>query len=256
NQSSNTDELVSTSIQSTTQAAPIPNESVEGKIRLHNDLAQNESATEEATTSTNAEDADPTADALDEVDGIDRHKGHHDKGHHHNCHDGHKDECKKEKPTCEKEEHKCNACGKATPTYHININCEDSRYKTISLPAQGRPFEYGEDVRNSLPPLVDQECCQRYCYAPCQQPTCGAYEACCPQPPPPQPCCPPPPFIYDECCDEDVKKKHKKLGKLKSKLKSKHKGGDGYQGRYANGPNNVNNENNNINGNPREEDEE
>ncbi|KAJ1722750.1 hypothetical protein LPJ53_002848 [Coemansia erecta] len=206
NQSSNADELVSTSIQSTTEAAPIPNESVDAKIRVQEDLAQNGSAADAATTDTNAEDADPTADALDQVDGIDRHKGHH-----HHCHDGHKDKCEKEKPKCEKEEHKCDGCCKATPTYHINIECEDSRYKTISLPAQGCPYVYGEDVRNSLPPL---------------------------------------------CCDDDAKKKHKKLGKLKNKLKCKHKGGKGNQGRYANDPNMANNENNNINGNPREEDEE
>ncbi|KAJ2786744.1 hypothetical protein GGI15_001273 [Coemansia interrupta] len=225
NQSTTADELVSASIQSTTETAPIPNESVDGKIRVQDDLSQNESVTSTAAPDASAGDADPTADALDQVDGVDRHKGHH-----HHCHDGHKDKCEKEKPTCEKEEHKCNGCNKATPTYHINIECEDSRYKTISLPAQGCPYVYGEDV-----------------------------QACCPQPPPPQPCCPPPPFIYDECCDDDAKKKHKKLDKLKSKIKSKkskHKGGDGYQGRYANDPNVANNENNNINGNPQEEDEE
>ncbi|KAJ2454278.1 hypothetical protein EV183_001644 [Coemansia sp. RSA 2336] len=110
--------------------------------------------------------ASPTMDpsATDQVEGFDRHK--HKKHKHHKCKDVDEDDDNDKKKPC------CKKC--PMPTYHISLNCEDEKYKTISLPAQGRPFEYGEDVRHSLPPLVKSDCCQKYCYDPCCQPTCAA----------------------------------------------------------------------------------
>ncbi|KAJ1833689.1 hypothetical protein LPJ63_002576, partial [Coemansia sp. RSA 2711] len=70
---------------------------------------------------------DPASD--DQVEGLDRH-GHHGHHKHHKCKDDEDDEDKD------------------------NLNNDDNKFKTISLPAQGRPFEYGEDVRHSLPPLI------------------------------------------------------------------------------------------------------
>ncbi|KAJ1774306.1 hypothetical protein LPJ62_007128, partial [Coemansia sp. RSA 2167] len=69
----------------------------------------------------------------------------------------------------------CCCYHRLTPTYHISLNNEDDKYKTISLPAQGQPFVYGEDEKHPLPPLVKSECCQEYCYDPCCQPTAGIY---------------------------------------------------------------------------------
>ncbi|KAJ2266358.1 hypothetical protein J3F81_005505, partial [Coemansia sp. RSA 371] len=69
----------------------------------------------------------------------------------------------------------CGCYHRLTPTYHISLNDEDDKYKTISLPAQGQPFVYGEDERHPLPPLVKSECCQEYCYDPCCQPTADIY---------------------------------------------------------------------------------
>ncbi|KAJ2062269.1 hypothetical protein GGI17_002507 [Coemansia sp. S146] len=87
---------------------------------------------------------------------------------------------KKDKCDCDKKGGKKDCCHNqpATPTYHISLGNEDKRYQTISLPAQGCPFVYGDDMRSSLPPLLKPGCCQRYCYNPCCQPTCGAYGAC------------------------------------------------------------------------------
>ncbi|KAJ1648536.1 hypothetical protein LPJ64_000234 [Coemansia asiatica] len=270
NQSTNADELISSApsqIASKTQL--LPEDSVSGQLRAEQSYIQSNQSAGETSASADAGEPSPEVEDIDGVDGYDRHKGH-------KCHKGHKGHKDKAKCEGEKEEgHKCGSCGgceKGTPTYHICVDSDDSRYKTISLPAQGCPYVYGDDVRNSLPPLVDHDCCQRYCYAPCQQPTCGMFgscppqrlcyhpcdpcchhlEACCPQPPPPQPCCPPPPFIYDECCDPD----HKKHKKCHKKKKFKKGGEEGYHGRYADSTNNNNYENNNnVNGNPREEDE-
>ncbi|KAJ1880084.1 hypothetical protein LPJ57_002467 [Coemansia sp. RSA 486] len=270
NQQVNVDGLAAVLSQIASRTLPLAGGGLaSGQLRAEQSYIQNSqsSAGETSSADTDGEAPSPEAEAIDGVDGYDRHK--------HKGHKGHKDKCEeKEEPKCHEkgEEHKCGCCAKATPTYHINIDCDDGRYKTISLPAQGCPYVYGDDVRHSLAPLVDHDCCQRYCYAPCQQPTCGMYgscppqrlccppcdpcghhlEACCPQPPPPQPCCPPPPFIYDECCDHE-EKKHKKIHK-KKKCKKGAEGG--YQGRYADVNNNNNNENNNVNGNPREEDED
>ncbi|KAJ2777803.1 hypothetical protein H4R18_004955 [Coemansia javaensis] len=69
----------------------------------------------------------------------------------------------------------CCCCKQPTPTYHISLCPQDDRYKTISLPAQGRPHIYGEDRATPAPPLVHPDCCQGYCYKPCCQPTCGIY---------------------------------------------------------------------------------
>ncbi|KAJ1931173.1 hypothetical protein GGF37_007480, partial [Kickxella alabastrina] len=139
-------------------------------------------------------------------------------------------------------------CIKAMPTYHISLNCDDGRFKTILLPTQGSPYYYGDDMRHSLDPLPHESCPQRYCYNPCQKPTCGIYgncpphrvcchtlEPCCHQPPPCQPCCQPfwqpcslipPPFIYEDCCDkgchkDDSNNEEDQRGK---KSKSKKKG--------------------------------
>ncbi|KAI9474470.1 hypothetical protein BX667DRAFT_507703 [Coemansia mojavensis] len=80
--------------------------------------------------------ATPTMDpsATDQVDGFDRHK--HKKHRHHKCNDDddEDDNNDKKKPGCG-----CKKC--PVPTYHISLNCEDEKYKTISLPAQGRPFD-------------------------------------------------------------------------------------------------------------------
>ncbi|KAJ2797776.1 hypothetical protein H4R21_004182, partial [Coemansia helicoidea] len=90
-----------------------------------------------------------------QVEGVDRKHGH--KKH---CKGGHADECEdqdKEKVKCkgDKNKDKCNGCcgHQPTPTYHISLHGQEDRYKTISLPAQGQPYFYGDDERFPRPPI-------------------------------------------------------------------------------------------------------
>ncbi|KAJ1766039.1 hypothetical protein LPJ74_006077 [Coemansia sp. RSA 1843] len=128
-------------------------ERIKEHIRIAHD--RNEAATRNAANDLSgleSPQATSTADAdydesPDSVDGVNRH----------HCH------------SCEKKEKKNECCCKhqPTPTYHISLCKQDERYKTISLPAQGRPFNYNDDVRHSSPPpLIKPFCTHGYCYEP------------------------------------------------------------------------------------------
>ncbi|KAJ2511866.1 hypothetical protein GGI11_004947, partial [Coemansia sp. RSA 2049] len=127
----------------------------------------------ESPVATHSSDAD-NEDGADSVDGVDRHHGHHSHGKGSN-------KCKDECDPCKKK-NECCCKHRPTPTYHISLCKQDETYKTISLPAQGRPFYYGDDIRHSsLPPLVNPFHTQGYCYEPCCQPTGGLYGSLPPQ---------------------------------------------------------------------------
>ncbi|KAJ2876009.1 hypothetical protein GGH93_001136 [Coemansia aciculifera] len=161
--SANNDELACTTSASASQDELLDT-MVNGHRRLVFDPDLNGPNTDsaKATFPTNDSETGPS----EYVEGHNRRFKSSDKG------DGDKDDDKgddkgdkgdkKDKCDCDKKGGKKGCCHNqpATPTYHISLGNEDKRYQTISLPAQGCPFVYGDDMRSSLPPLLKPGCCQ------------------------------------------------------------------------------------------------